>query len=782
VRRPFAVLLGLLTVSTALALPAAAVDPPADGLRAGVGRADLTSPTGYFMQGWVRSDAVLEGVHARIQARAIVLERGGKKLALVAVGLNGVSGGVVADAADLLRDRGFSEQNIVVSASHTHAAPSGYYNYDTYNSVFMTTGTPTEQNVTGEIDPQLYAFEVRRLAEAIAAADDDLGPAELGWGSTTLVGVTRNRSLEAHLANHGLTVPFGEGSVEQDPDGELHTIAPDVQVLRVDKLLDGRYRPVGTWSTFANHGTVNRYTFGVYNDDHHGAATRVLEQALRDEGDVPPEQDVVNAYGNTDEGDVSAGLTSNGPAYAEEVGRLEAAAMLEAWRDAGDAMTSRPELDTRWTRMCFCGQDTASGPVAATSAIGLPLFTGSEEGRGPLFDVTQTPFEGRVSPVEDPIDPAQGHKIVIARNGGVPPAVPLLVAQVGERLVATVPGEMSVDMGRRVRAALQAAGGVGEVQLSGLANEYLSYFVTPEEYDRQHYEGGSQLFGRTASVAVQEALVALAGQLRDGQPPTPAFDLDPRNGKTDDAPPFPTGATSATALDQPATTQRLARAAFAWQGGERGFDMPAGTPFVTVERQVDGTWVRSTDDLGLQLLWVVNDDGRYDLQWEVPRDQPPGAHRFAVTANRYSLTSDPFDVTPSTRLSVADGHVRYPDAVTEVDYTFRPAFADGATAPTTDVAAGRVRDVHGNCNGAAVTLGERSGDDASADPAVCAQAIAPPTPPGQPASSLPRAAGPVTSGTSARALPATGSDPWLVGGALLVLLAAVVLRRQADRA
>jgi LPXTG-motif cell wall-anchored protein len=416
--------------------------------------------------------------------------------------------------------------------------------------------------------------------------------------------------------------------------------------------------------------------------------------------------------------------------------------------------------------------------VAASSAVGLPLLTGSEEGRGPLFDVTQIPFEGRVSPVPDPIDPAQGHKIVVTRDGGVPPAVPLLVAQVGERLVATVPGEMTVEMGRRVRAALREAAGVEQVQLSGLANEYLSYFVTPEEYDRQHYEGGSQMFGRTASVALQEGLAALATQLRTGQPPTPAFALDPRNGKRDDAPPFPTGATSATALDQPATTQRLARAGFAWQGGERGFDMPAGTPFVTVERQVDRSWVRATDDLGLQLLWVVDDDGRYDLQWEVPRDEPPGAHRFVVTANSYDLTSDPFDVTPSTRLSVADGHVRYPDAVTEVDYTFRPAFADGATAPTSDAAPGQVRDAHGNCNGAPVTLGERSGDDAAADPAVCARALAQPAPAGGPASvSALRPAEPPAAG----ALPATGSNPWPpVAGAVLVLLAAVVLRRRTN--
>ncbi|MCW2777237.1 MAG: hypothetical protein JWN17_962 [Frankiales bacterium] len=779
-RRPLAVLLASAACALGLALPGAATAaPPADGLRAGVGRADLTSPTGYYMQGWVRADAVLRGVHTRIEARAIVLERGGRKVALVAVGLNGVAEGVVAEAAARLRSRGFGEDSIVVSASHTHAAPSGYYDFATYNTVFPSTVTLTDpahladQNVQGALDPQLYRFEVDRLVQAITRADDDLGPARLGWGTATLTGVTRNRSLEAHLHDHGITEEYGHGTVAQDPSGYVHTIDPEVQVLRVDKQLAGRYRPVGTWSTFADHGTVNRYTFGVYNDDHHGAANREVERVLRAEGDVPAGQDVVNAYGNTDEGDMSAGLDRTGPAYAEEVGRREAAAMVTAWRRAGSALTDRPELDTRWTRMCFCGQDTAAGPTSKTAVAGLPLFTGSEEGRGPLYDVTKQPFEGYRLPVADPVDPTHGVKIQVTRQGGGPPsAVPLLVVRVGKRLIATVPGEMTVEMGRRVRAAVLAASagtGVEAVQISGLANEYLSYFPTPEEYDMQHYEGGSTMFGRTSSVLLQEQLATLAGQLAKGTPATPPYAFDPRNGVKVDGAPFGTGATTAKALSQPHGVQRLARAAFAWQGGPRGLDMPAGRAFVTVERRAGAGWVRSTDDLGQQLLWRVDDAGRYDLQWEVPRSEPVGAHRLVVTGNHYRLVSSPFAVAPSTRLSVEPaGRVRYPDAVPEVDLTYRPAAAEGAPRVTRPAAAGAVRDRFGNCNGAAVTLSGRTGDAPTADPAVCLAAS------GRPAPAVRPAVGGAMAGPGT--LPTTGGTPVLPLVAALSALGAVVAR------
>ena len=52
------------------------------------------------------------------------------------------------------------------------------------------------------------------------------------------------------------------------------------------------------------------------------------------------------------------------------------------------------ELRRRWTVECFCGRDTAVGPVDDGAVVGLPFLTGSEENRGPLYDVTGVPFEG----------------------------------------------------------------------------------------------------------------------------------------------------------------------------------------------------------------------------------------------------------------------------------------------------------------------------------------------------------------------------------------------------
>lgn len=672
----------LLTVGLLLALaaPASAADP----LYAGAGRADITPPTGYYAMGWVRTDAKLVGQHTRLFARVIVLRQGDKKMALVAGDLGAWPGGLVKDAADMVKDRGFGETNVLASASHTHAAATGFYNFGTYNTAFMQADNPAEFKIVDTAaDPQLYTFMVKQVAAAIRRADDDLAPARAGWGSTELLGLTANRSIEAHLADHGINVPFGQGNVAMDPLGYAHTIDPNVNVLRIDKVRGGKRIPIGIWATFADHGTVNKYQFNYYNADHHGSAARVAEAAIRREARVPRKQEVVNVYGNSDEGDMSAGLTRDGPAAADYVGRAEAKAMVRAWRAAGKSMSATPAFDVRWTRVCFCGQGTPDGAADTKAVTGLPLFTGSEEGRGPLYDQTHEPFEGRTGPDRG----AQGDKIQVTDStGSVPKAVPLFAIRIADRLIVSIPGEMTVGMGERVRnAVMEVAQGAGITRpvISGLANEYLQYFTTPEEYRAQHYEGGSQLYGTQAANLLKFTLVDLSKALAEGRPAPEAFAFDPTNGVKPDGPAFPDGADKGTATRQPAAIERLERAQFAWTGGERGYDRPVDRAFVTIQRRVKKRWRRAYDDLGQNILWSVDESGGYVALWEAPLSAKVGTYRFHVTGKKYALDSGPFKVAPMRKIepSLASNEggravvqLAYPKPEVNVDLTWRHDF------------------------------------------------------------------------------------------------------------
>jgi neutral ceramidase len=686
-------------LTAAVVLFALAIPSDAFALQAGAGRSDVTPPTGFYTMGYVRSDSVANGQHTRLFARAIVLEQGGRKLALVATDLGFTPGGMTVEVGKKLASRGFSEQNIVISASHTHSGPAGWSPFGSDNFVAPTMGTPTKFSL--DTDRQLYGFLIERVALAIARADEDLGPARAAWGSTTLLGVTQNRSLEAFLANFGKDLPYGQGNVGMVPGGYPRTVDANVDVLRVDRVRGKRLIPMGGWLDFADHGTVDPYTFGVYAGDHQGPAARIFEAAVRRAGRVPRGDQVVGAYGNSDAGDMTAGLGRRGPAKADEVGRAEANAMLTAWRSAGRRLSGNPPFDFRWTRMCFCGQPSGnSGPTATQPSVGFPFLTGSEESRGPLFDVTHVNHEGNRLPFDAG---PQGRKIqaIGPPEANFPSALPILAIRLGDRLAVTIPGEMSQEMGRRLRAAGAAVAGpldVKQVVLIGYANEYLHYFVTPEEYEMQHYEGGSTLFGEYSSDVLRDSLTQLTASLAAARAAPEPHPFDSTNGVAPDYTAYDKGASSGSALAQPAAVKRLERASFRWQGGQRGLDRPLDNAFVRIELRAKRGWREVTNDLGLQILWRVDDDGAYSAEWQVPIDARAGAYRFVVTANKYVLRSQPFRVSPATNLKArivgierrrARVALDYPAVDDAHDLMSHPASASGGRV-VADVAKHRV--------------------------------------------------------------------------------------------
>jgi hypothetical protein len=293
-------------------------------------------------------------------------------------------------------------------------------------------------------------------------------------------------------------------------------------------------------------------------------------------------------------------------------------------------------------------------------------------------------------------------------------------------------------MGRRLRNSSEravAGSGIDGVVISGLANDFIQYFVTPEEYDRQHYEGGSTLFGRATSVFIQERLVSLLRRMVDGRPAPPPDQDERRNGVTDDEPAFERGAASGAVLRQPAAVMRLQRARVQWRGGPRGTDRPLDRPFVVVERR-GKRWRAVDDDLGLRILWTVDGEGRYTARWEAPLTARPGRYRFSIQANRYRLRSDSFRLARSRELEAwrierSPGRMvvelRYPEAVENEDLTWRPRVArirradvggrvrkvridgrrliiTGKPGTRVTIERGALRDAHGNRNGNRLAL------------------------------------------------------------------------------
>ena len=604
-------------------------------------------------------------------ARALVLERGGRKVALVSIDLFMVPGGMVQAHRRARSPRaGFSEQNILISASHTHSGPGGYANFPTLNTAapsLETIDRPVELHPPAQ--PRARRPAALPLPRRADRRRDRAGRrrprarARPRWGSARIIGLTRNRSLEAHLANHGIISARGEGREERGPRAATSTRStPTSNVLRVDKVVRRRGRgkrvrvPIGGWSTFADHGTVTKSSFEFYNADHHASAMRVFEarRAAR-RARSRRSQEVVNVYGNSNEGDMSAGPRPPRPGRVglrrPRRGRARCCAPGSA---AGRALTAQARRSTCAGRAsCFCGQEVERRAAwRRTREVGLPFLTGSEEERGPLFDVTGEHFEDRRAPADR--GARTGTRLGARCRRRARTACRCWRCASASALIVSVPGEGTKEVGRadpQPRSARRSRARASSAWSSpGLANEFVLYFTTPEEYDRQHYEGGNTQFGRLSSVLVPAgARRSWPGRSCAASPRRAPVRVRPdqrRDARR--ARPTATGPASG-AIARPAARARTrgwSARALAWQGGREGSTARWTARSSPTERRAGAAAGRARRRR--PRAWRCcggGPDGPHGAKWEIPLDQPPG-HATASwsAAKRYRL-----DVAPVRR-------------------------------------------------------------------------------------------------------------------------------------
>ena len=600
----------LAGLATALAAVALAPSAHAVPLSAGVATADITPENGGTTFGFVRPDISVKGVHTRLMGRVLVLDDGDTEVALLStdLGVPFQKDSLVARVSDL----GFTHETILYTGTHTHSGPG-----------------------------DLVDWQIEQLARAIREAHAERVPVRAAWGARRVLDVNRNRSIEAHLANHGLEQFYGQGHPDDDPRGAEHSRDTRLRILRVDRL-DGT--PLAGWIHFPVHLTTSAPDVDIWDTDLAGAATHHLESAVAAEG-------FTALYTNGALGDLMPRFDAyNRTAAMDLHGRRIAAKAMRAWRAARRRLSANVDLGVRWTRSCYCGQEVEpEHQVSDTPFWGLSFFGGSEDGASIFHEPLST--EGRRLP-ESASHPVHGRKIIVSR-GLVHEAVPEVhVVRIGDRLLLGTPGEPSVEMGRRFEDAVrtQLPSGVREAIVVGLANDYMGYLTTPEEYQMQHYEGGHTVFGLWTSLLVRNSLVALSRSLASGEP-APEPDQPAALGGTNPGA-FPAGdATGSLTQEPPEAVRRFDSISIAWSGSPSGVDRPVDAPFVTLERLVRGNWRTSDTDLGLSFIWREQ-DGEYTARYEVPASEPRGQHRLQVSSAAYELTSRPFAVRRSKALAL----------------------------------------------------------------------------------------------------------------------------------
>ena len=269
----------------------------AGSLRAGVAKIDITA------------DAKDVKIADPLYAKALVLDDGKTRLAIIAMdttAINGrsISDGMLGDVADdfLQKLRTKVEQeldipgcNVLVNASHTH--PPGKLLCD-----------------DGE--------QVVRVSAAVGEAIENMEPVKVGAGSGYEDRITMNRTLRLKNGK-SWTVRHTNPCPPDEEVASLGPIDPEIGILRVDRL-DGS--PLAVVYNFACHPSLGAEP-GAITAMFPGVASRVIQENLG--------SDVMALFLQGSAGDIAEVVNKDvcRARYAEPVGTILGLSALKAIRE-----------------------------------------------------------------------------------------------------------------------------------------------------------------------------------------------------------------------------------------------------------------------------------------------------------------------------------------------------------------------------------------------------------------------------------------------------------------
>ncbi|MEZ6137999.1 MAG: LamG-like jellyroll fold domain-containing protein [Pirellulaceae bacterium] len=246
-------------------------------LQVGAAIVDVTpNQLPVLVNGGMTSRSV-DQVKTHVNARALVLDDGQERIGIVVVDSCMVPKHLADEAKQLIETRtSLRADRILISATHTHTAPSS----------MGALGT--------DADPNYVPFLRQKLAEAMVAAEANLRPAQVGWGSAMAPEFTALRRWVRRPDRVALD-PFGNPTVRanmhaaSNPDDAIGPSGPeDPQLSMIAfQTLDGK--PLAVLSNFSMHyfgdSAISADYFGLFCD---GLQAHLSESEAGSGGDLQP--------------------------------------------------------------------------------------------------------------------------------------------------------------------------------------------------------------------------------------------------------------------------------------------------------------------------------------------------------------------------------------------------------------------------------------------------------------------------------------------------------------
>merc|ERR1711970_598333 len=644
------------------------------GYNVGVGRGDVTGPAAEIgMMGYAKQGQNTKGIHTRLFSRAFIIEdvESGTRVVFVSVD-EAMMGQLVKleviEALSSLFPGVYTEENIVLSATHTHSGPAGFMQYVLFNVPNL-----------GFVGQTLEAMGAG-IVESIARAHVSMRPGK-AYHSVGEVEeeASINRSPTSYEANPEEEKARYPGNLDKDL----------VQL----SFYDDKGIALGVLNWFSVHPNSMNNTNHFISGDNKGAASLMFEKAM-DPGSVSRATSFVAAFASTNLGDVSPNtmgprcIDTGLPCDTEHStcdGRTQMCIAFGPGKDMFEStkiiaerqfkksyeLFSNPENYVelsgpvqyihQWVDMSSYPVNLPNGSVVSTCkpALGYSFAAGTTGGPGE-FDFTQgvitgNPFWDFITGfLKDPTpeqEACHAPKPILLDTGEYvlpypwhPTSVDTQILRIGNFAMIAVPGEFTTMSGRRLReAVVKAAKEVGEelnVVIAGLSNTYTHYITTFEEYQKQRYEAASTIYGpHTLSAYIQQygclvqAMVAEEDLERGPPPPNlGSQEITFVPGVVMDNP--PPGYTFGDCTKQPLDSAPGQRVSANFVSGHLRNNLMLEDTFMTVERLVNDEWIIVAEDSDWETMleWhrtnVILGESEVILSWDIPEDVESGLYRF----------------------------------------------------------------------------------------------------------------------------------------------------------
>ena len=233
-------------------------------LKGGCAKIDITPHVAVWLSGYGSRNKPSEGISDELYAKALVLDDGQNKIAIVSADLLWIPLEITAEVRKKVKEEiGIPEKNVLICATHTHFGPK----IDRITKNWPDTPA-------SEIDESYVRSLKRKIVASILTANKDLKEVKLGAAKGEISEIVYNRRTKRTDGSVAMTFKLPPAS----PELIFGPIDPEICILTVEDMSGALVAAIVNFACHPVSGDQDREKFYFISADYPGYTARVVEK------------------------------------------------------------------------------------------------------------------------------------------------------------------------------------------------------------------------------------------------------------------------------------------------------------------------------------------------------------------------------------------------------------------------------------------------------------------------------------------------------------------------